>query len=77
MLVGHKKAAELLMRRLSVSGSHTTNGMFNATSLDRHLGSAAVLLGRYDEARKYYVEAVKVCAEMKFRPELALTRLAL
>jgi tetratricopeptide (TPR) repeat protein len=34
-------------------------------------------LGRHDEARKYYQEAIKVCTEMRFRPELALTRLQL
>jgi tetratricopeptide (TPR) repeat protein len=38
---------------------------------------AAALLERYDEARKYYQEAIKVCTEMRFRPELALTRLQL
>ncbi len=45
--------------------------------LARHLGSAAAMLGKHDEARKYYQEAVKVCTEMRFRPELALTRLGL
>jgi uncharacterized protein (DUF924 family) len=34
-------------------------------------------VGRYDEARKYYQEASKACMEMRFRPELALTRLQL
>jgi tetratricopeptide (TPR) repeat protein len=34
-------------------------------------------LEKYDEARKYYDEAIKVCTEMPFRPELALTRLQL
>jgi hypothetical protein len=34
-------------------------------------------MGRYDEARKYYQEAIKVCTEMRFRPKLALTRLQL
>jgi hypothetical protein len=29
------------------------------------------------EARKYYQEAIKVCKEMRFRPELALSRLQL
>jgi tetratricopeptide (TPR) repeat protein len=41
----------------------------------RNLGGAAALLGRYEEARKYYQEAVKVCTEVRNRPELALTRL--
>jgi len=38
---------------------------------------AAALLGRYDEARKYYDEALKVATEMRYRPEIALTRLNL
>jgi len=41
------------------------------------LGSAAALLGKYDESRQHYQEAIKVCTEMRFRPELALTRLQL
>jgi tetratricopeptide (TPR) repeat protein len=51
--------------------------IYTPTSLDRHLGGAAALLGRYDEARKHYLEAIRVCTEMRFRPELALTRLQL
>jgi hypothetical protein len=43
----------------------------------RHLGGAAALLGRHEEARNHYIEAIKVCTEMRFRPELALTRLQL
>ena len=35
------------------------------------------MLNRADEARAYYQEAIKVCTEMRFRPELALTRLQL
>jgi tetratricopeptide (TPR) repeat protein len=54
-----------------------TTGFVYPTCTARHLGGAAALLGRYDEARKYYDEAIRVCAEMRFRPELALTRLQL
>ena len=39
--------------------------------------AASALLGRPEEARKYYDEALKVTTEMRFRPELALTRLQL
>jgi pentatricopeptide repeat protein len=76
VLVGHRPAVELLLRRLAGSSS-CTSGLWLTTHAGRHLGAAAALLGRYDEARKYYQEAVKVCAEIKFRPELALTRLQL
>jgi tetratricopeptide (TPR) repeat protein len=74
VLVGHKKAAELLMHRFADSGLLTI-GPIACTG--RHLGGASALLGKYDEARKYYQEAIKVCTEMPFRPELALTRLNL
>ena len=76
VLAGHRQAAELLLRRLAGSSS-ITSGLWATTCTARHLGGAAALLGRYDEARKYYQEAIKVCTEMKFRPELALTRLQL
>ncbi|MCK4722621.1 MAG: tetratricopeptide repeat protein, partial [Dehalococcoidia bacterium] len=76
VLVGHKQAAELLMRRFADSSLRTT-GAFHLTCVDRHLGGAAALLERYDEARKYYDEALKIATEMKFRPEIALTRLQL
>jgi tetratricopeptide (TPR) repeat protein len=76
VLAGHRPAAELLLRRLAGSSS-VTSGLWLTTCTGRHLGAAAALLSRYEEARKYYQEAIKVCTEMKFRPELALTRLQL
>jgi tetratricopeptide (TPR) repeat protein len=76
VLVGHKQAAELLMRQLAGSGILTT-GATSLSCTDRHLGGAAALLGRYDEARKYYQEALKVATEMRFRPEIAVIRLNL
>ncbi len=36
-----------------------------------------MLLGRLEEARKYYAEAMKVTTGMPFRPERAVTRLQL
>ena len=74
VLVGHRRAAELLLNRFSESGL-CTSGTQYITCIPRHLGGACALLERYDEARKYYQEAIKVCTEMRFRPELALTRL--
>jgi tetratricopeptide (TPR) repeat protein len=76
VLVGHHKAAELLMNRLKDS-EVCTPGCMQPTCATRHLGGAATLLGKYEEARKFYQEAIKVCTEMPFRPELALTRLQL
>jgi len=76
VLAGHRQATELLLRRLS-SSSFITSGTALPTCIVRHLGAAAALLGRPDKARKYYQEAIKACTEMRFRPELALTRLQL
>ena len=72
VLVRHREAAELLLHRLAGSSIRTTAEYF-LTCTARHLGGAAALLDRYEEARKYYQEAIKVCTEMKFRPELALS----
>jgi tetratricopeptide (TPR) repeat protein len=76
VLAGHRQAAELLLRRLAGSSS-CTSGLWLTTCKSRHLGAAAAFLGRPHEARKYYQEAIKDCTEMRFRPELALTRLQL
>jgi tetratricopeptide (TPR) repeat protein len=76
VLVGHTRAAELLLTGL-YDTPYKTTGISQPTCVPRHLGGAAALLGRYDEARNYYDEAIKVCTEMRFRPELALTRLQL
>jgi eukaryotic-like serine/threonine-protein kinase len=74
--IGHRRSAELLLRRFSGCRMHTT-GLVYPTCIPRHLGAAAALLGRHPDARTYYDEALKVTSEMRFRPELALTRLQL
>jgi tetratricopeptide (TPR) repeat protein len=76
VLAGHKRAAELLLNRFSGTGVYTSGYWYN-TCIPRHLGGAAALLGRYEEARNHYQEAIRVCTDMRFRPELALTRLQL
>jgi tetratricopeptide (TPR) repeat protein len=76
VLAKHTRAAEILLNLLA-SAAYKATGLSNLTCVARHLGGAAALLGRYEEARKHYKEAIKVCTEMRFRPELALTRLQL
>jgi tetratricopeptide (TPR) repeat protein len=76
VLAGHRQAAELLLHRLA-STSRLTSGLWVTTCAGRHMGGAAALLGRPDEARKYYGKAIRDCTEMRFRPELALSRLQL
>jgi tetratricopeptide (TPR) repeat protein/ribosomal protein L40E len=76
VLTRHRRAAEALSSLLA-GAVYKTTGFSNPTCVARQLGGAAALLGRYEEARKHYGEAIKVSTEMKFRPELALTRLQL
>jgi len=76
VMVGLREVADMLLQRLAGSSVSTT-GQFHTTCVARHLGGACALLNRPDEARKYYQEATKVCTAMRFRPELALTRLQL
>ncbi|MBM4451624.1 MAG: tetratricopeptide repeat protein, partial [Chloroflexi bacterium] len=76
VLAGHHPAAELLLHRFAGS-KIVTSGMWLTTCVGRHLGAAAALLGRHDEARSHYQEALKVATELKFRPEVALIHLQL
>ena len=76
VLAEQREAAELLLSRLARSGVHTS-GTWIPTCAARHLGAAAALLNRPDEALTHYHEAIRVSTEMRFRPELALTRLQL
>ena len=76
VLAGHTQAVELL-RRIYSDGKLKIAGIFSPFCTIRYLGEASALLKEYDEARKYYQEAIKVCAEMRFRPELALSCLSL
>jgi len=73
VLVGHRQAVELLLRRFA----DTTLSVASVFSIARILGEAAAFLERYEEARERYQEAIRVCTEMRIRPELALSRLGL
>jgi len=75
VLANHRQAVEALLSRLT---NHNTSSQITTgspTCVARHLGAAAALLSRSEEARIHYQEAIKVCTVMPFRPELALTRL--
>jgi tetratricopeptide (TPR) repeat protein len=73
--VGHRPAAEFLLRRFAGCGIRMAGTPPTCVAL--HLGAAAAFLGRLDEARVYYQEALQATTEMRFRPEVALTRLQL
>ena len=74
-LVGDRDAARALSLRV-VPYTRELSAL-TAGSIGRPLGDAAMLLEKPDEARDYYHRAIEVCEKVRFRPELALTRLSL
>jgi tetratricopeptide (TPR) repeat protein len=76
VMLGHIKATDHLLKRISKNAIYL-NPVAVISCTSRHLGAAAAFLNRPEEARNHYLEAIRVCTETKFRPELALTRLQL
>ncbi|HEY96167.1 MAG TPA: protein kinase [Dehalococcoidia bacterium] len=72
VLVKNHRAAELLLKR--ISNTAVVGTMKNATCTARHMGDAARLLGKPDEANEYYQIALDTAHKLRFRPEIAFTR---
>lgn len=75
VLIKHHEAAEFVLS--GFKGIKQLITTFHPTIISRHQGAGTAMLGRPDEAKGYYQEAIKVATEMPFRPELALTRFQL
>ncbi len=76
VLTEHHQAAEALYRQLA-GRSVNILGFWHATCIPRHLGAASTLLGRFEQARMHYDEALTATTNVRFRPEYALTRFQL
>ena len=76
MLIEDREAASLLAERLAPA-SQLAAARTARTCPARHLGTAAALLGEPEKARAYYLQALEVSAKIRYRPEIALTRLQL
>ncbi|MEK7214474.1 MAG: hypothetical protein AAB289_02610, partial [Chloroflexota bacterium] len=75
VLAGDRATAAKLTGRLDRAASNTD--CHNLTAIGRHLGGAAALLGDPIQAERYYERALELCRRLRFRPEIALTRLQL
>jgi serine/threonine protein kinase len=76
VVLGERELAALLAKRLApVASLAVVTTLF--TTPARHLGAAMALLGKPDEARAYYQQALEAAGKIRFRPEIALTRLQL
>lgn len=77
-ITDHREAATALRPALDgleelCAFGHSASGMCVA----RHPGAVATILGGPEKARVYFRKAIEVCERIRFRPELALTRLQL
>jgi hypothetical protein len=76
LVLGDKAAARILRDGLASVGPLAT-GYFIPLCPLRFVGEASLLLGEPDTARRCYEQALEVCAKVRFRPEIALTRFRL
>ena len=74
ILVGKRDAAKFLALRLA-DLSHFSADSSYLTCIARHLGGAAALMSKPDEARTMYQQASDLAGRIRNRPEIALTRL--
>ena len=76
ILLRDRELCTVLAQRLApVAHLSSTLGAFTCPA--RHLGGAAALLGEPEKARDYYRQALEEAGKIRFRPEIALTRLQL
>jgi DNA-binding CsgD family transcriptional regulator len=75
-LLGEEEVASRIMPLLAPVAGRT--GLWPAlTCVARHLGDAAVLVGDVAQAWTYYEQALAAAGRIRFRPEIALTQLAM
>jgi hypothetical protein len=74
-----EETARVLSRRLEPWSARLVPSLQTegCKAFARLLGDAAALLNHPAEARDFYNEALEVCTKVRFRPEIALTRLGL
>jgi hypothetical protein len=70
ILARHHKAAEMLLSRLTCVAGHAIT-INRQTCVGRHLGAAAAMLGRPDEARGYYDQEMKMAPSLERATNLA------
>jgi ATP/maltotriose-dependent transcriptional regulator MalT len=76
VLTGHAEAAALLLRRFQEHPLVVSN-WWHPLCPARLFGAAAALLGDRERARRWSEQALTDATRVRFRPEIALTRLQL
>ena len=75
-MIGDSEAASALAECVFPAASEVRL-IGGATVAPRYLGAGAALGGERERARGYYRESLEACERVRFRPEIALTRLHL
>ena len=76
-VVADEEAAETILPWMAPSAALALDYQTTLFTPGRILGAATALLGRYDEARAYYQQALAICEKVRFRPEIALIHFGL
>ena len=77
VLLGDAGAARRLADRLSRMAGLLYSAAEQTHCIGRSCGAAAALYGDYRASLGHYQQAIEICTKVRFRPELALTRLEL
>jgi tetratricopeptide (TPR) repeat protein len=70
-------AAKIIERRMASMATLLFTEADMCYNIGRLCGGAAALQGQAEKARGYYNQALEICQRVRFRPEIALTRLEL
>jgi hypothetical protein len=76
VMAGARETVEALYPRLGPLDDSVAVG-WELTPSGRLLGDAAALLGDHKAARAHYLKSLELMGKVRFRPEIALTRLHL
>jgi len=77
VLSSDRDSLPALMKQAERLGSTEFVEATSLTCVPRQLGAAAALLGERERAMGYYAQALTIAGKIRFRPEIALTRLAI
>jgi len=77
VLAGYREAVVELMPSLTGTAALLATNDGIIACIGRHLGAGAALLGDFERAKGYYQQGLEVCRKVRFRPEVALIRLAI
>jgi hypothetical protein len=77
ILLDEREIVDTMVHGIDASPRTRTPGLLGPTVIDRHLGDGYAYLGETSLACERYESALATAVAMRFRPEIALTRLAL